>query len=276
MNNDIRDQVSRKYMRYLELKRQLVKYLRVDVGIGPVIHPYYLNQTYEKTKYYKLHDIIRGCLCAPVNVAEGYLTIVTERYNAIRPRPCLAELMSMVYGVMWSSCALELLKTAELPIPVPRHWHDYISTDEYEIETGDIPEYVIEMYNFDLTCQWLLIGTNCEWTPIEQHICQRAILELVLYHGVSLEIESISTAIKIILCHMFFDRLPHKWYKSKIHAQFVQMIIDIRDPDWFDVYPLTERGSGDNCNSSHTERLFRRKSTNARMALMHLDCMLGL
>ncbi len=230
LNADLVNTVTEKYAQFQKAKNKTLKQMGVHVPPGQILHPAYLKREAERTDYYQLNAMLRGCMLAPLDVASGYWEILDLYYSKIKPEPTCKQLMAMFYGVMWSGFAAELLEYSGIHPSMPFRWQDYqrqdISFNEFDAN------YEIEPWSLFIDIQRIIMCRIDTLTPMQQRLYQRVLLDLVLFQVVELDIPILAQYVSVLLEHMdLFDNLitsidiehmPAKWYKSELHLSVVE------------------------------------------------------
>ncbi len=235
---ELSQQIRHKYNTFLKLKRNTIKLMHVTVPPGLVLHPAYLEREAHRTGRYWLNELLRGCLYSPPDVALGYREIIEEHYADIYPKPTYKQLMAMYYGVLWNGYAYELLCSSGVSVPASPYWRDYRRTSlkwdgvdicEYDYITPS--DYILEPWSTVITTKRLLMFPVKPFTPLEQHMIQRVILNHVFYQVVSLDVEFLTKGVITVLSHINLNRLPACWRKSRLHKQLLQQALALQGDD---------------------------------------------
>ncbi len=222
----VRQEISQKCAMLIRAKRNTLKRMSVDLSHAAVIHPAYLQKKAMISGTIRLDDLLRGCLSAPVEVANGYWNIILEQYSCIRPKPTCRQLAAMFYGIMWSGIAYDLLRYTGVRIPEPHKWHGYrwSNLSEY-LDPSVLPSaFILDPMSLYSTMQDILMLNLEQLPPFELHFLRRILLDEVLYQAVDLDVEFITDSIKTILSVSMPVRFPAKWYRSGLHTSIANQL----------------------------------------------------
>lgn len=222
----VRQEISQTCALLIRAKRNTLKRMSVELSPGSVIHPAYLQKKAMVSGTIRLDELLRGCLSAPVEVANGYWNIILEQYSCIRPKPTYRQLAAMFYGIMWNGIAYDLLRYTGVRIPEPYKWHDFRRSNLSEyLDPSQLPSaFILEPMSLYSTMQDILM-LNLEQLPaFELHLMRRILLDEVLYQAIELDVEFITDSIKTILSLSMPVRFPAKWYRSTMHKSIANQL----------------------------------------------------